>query len=252
MIKKIKLFCKNVLQSIPLGKDILNSYRKFNDYQAKKNYHKNLFTWYYSSNYWGSSESFSGPGSTLNDTEEFRKDLGEFLESRKVRFWLDAPCGDFNWAKYVKRPKGLKYIGGDIVDSIIATNNHKYSNKFTLFKQIDITRDKLPAADIWLCRDCLLHFSYDFIFKTILTFIKSNVSYWLVSTYPSCEINCDIEIGDARPVNLERAPFHFPAPIEYLRDGGPRVIGVWPRESLITALKENQDWKGWLSKNAFE
>ena len=75
---------------------------------------------------------------------------------------------------------------------------------------------------------------------------------WLVSTYPSCEHNTDIETGGYRGLNLERAPFSFPAPLEYLRDGSPRVIGVWSKESLTAALKENQTWHQWLIKNTIQ
>lgn len=249
-MKFIKLFFKKLIEILPLGVFFLKMYKEFNINRAKKFHHKNLFTSYYKTNYWGCAESFSGSGSTLLDTEVFRADLGEFLDRRNVRLWLDAPCGDYNWAKYVKRPKGLKYIGGEIVDTIVSLNNKKYSDKFTRFISLDITRDKLPKADIWLCRDCLLHFSYDYIFKSILTFLNSEIPLWLVSTYPSCERNRDIAIGDDREVNLERGPFSFPAPLEYLKDGGPRVIGVWSKESLTAALKENQEWQEWLLKNA--
>ena len=169
-MKIIKLFLKKLLERLPLGFFFLKIYKEFNLKRAKKFYHKNLFTNYYKTNFWGCAESFSGSGSTLHDTEIFRTDLGEFLVRRNVQRWLDAPCGDYNWAKYVKRPKGLKYIGGDIVDKIISINNKKYSDKYTRFISLDITRDKLPKADIWLCRDCLLHFSYDYIF------VKTNFS----------------------------------------------------------------------------
>ena len=249
-MKSIKGVSKKVIENMPLGPFFLKTYRQIRLNLESRNFEKNLFTHYYETNYWGCSESLSGSGSTLKDTEKLRGELSQFLERERLKVWLDAPCGDYNWVQHVKRPKGLKYIGGDIVDTIVSINSKKYSDKFTRFISLNITRDKLPLADVWLCRDCLLHFSFENIFKTIFAFLNSDIPLWLISTYPSCEVNTDISTGDHRPLNLEKAPFSFPPPREFLQDGHPRRIGVWSKESLTAALKENQEWQEWLRKNA--
>lgn len=249
-MKNIKKLLKNFILKLPLGNFFICKYNNNIKKIQNKKYHKKLFTRYYETNYWGSSESLSGPGSTLKATEVLRNELADFLKIKNVRTWLDAPCGDYNWVKYVKRPEGLKYIGGDIVDEIISLNKKLFSDNYTTFKLLDITSSKkMPQSDIWLCRDCFIHLSYEQIFKTILSFINSDIHFWLVSTDLSCELNSDIEIGGARALNLQIAPFYFPLPEIYLKDGVTRMIGVWSKESILMSLENNQAWQHFLISN---
>jgi hypothetical protein len=46
-------------------------------------------------------ESVSGEGSTLEQTRELINVLPELLRSLDIQSFLDAPCGDFNWMKFV-------------------------------------------------------------------------------------------------------------------------------------------------------
>jgi hypothetical protein len=58
----------------------------------------------------------------------------------------------------MKMPDGMEYMGGDIVEKLIQQNQSKYGDPHTRFITIDIVKDLLPQADLWLCRDCLFHF----------------------------------------------------------------------------------------------
>ena len=55
-------------------------------------------------NTWGSTESISGPGSTLGATATLRKGLAEAFRVLEVRSLVDAPCGDLNWMRHVQFP----------------------------------------------------------------------------------------------------------------------------------------------------
>ena len=196
-----------------------------------------LFTDYYTNNVWtgGGQETVSGSGSTLKYTEKLRANLPELFEKYKIQRVFDAPCGDYNWFRHIV--SNINYTGGDIVNDLIAKNNTQYANDKTKFIHFDILNDNPPGDyDLWICRDCLLHFSYRHIFEFIDNFKKSEIPYLLVSTYHECNENIDITTGAGRPLNLEIAPFFFPNAVEYIDDSmkgaRPRKLGLWFRENI--------------------
>ncbi len=182
---------------------------------------KDRFTYIYTSHYWPSKESVSGPGSEIENTKTIRKELTKLIHKYKIKSFLDIPCGDFNWIKNII-DKNVQYIGGDIVKELITQNNKKFSKSNVKFIEIDIIKDKLPSSDIILCRDCLIHFSNDNIKKFIKNFINSEIDYILVTSYESnksnLEENHEINDGDFRPLFLMKHPFNLPAPLAKIAD----------------------------------
>ncbi len=158
------------------------------------------------------------------------------INKYQLKTILDAPCGDYNWFRLVERGNHVKYIGGDIVEPLIEKNNECYSSDNTAFIVLDICNDKLPQADMWLCRDCLFHLSHEDIRKVIKNFLSSEVPYLLTSIHTKCTANKDIFTGNFRLLNLELPPFNFCQPILYIDDwieGFPeRKLGLWSKEML--------------------
>ena len=115
---------------------------------------KSVFTDYYFNNFWGNKESVSGAGSTLEYTENVRKEIPLLVERFKVRKFLDAPCGDYNWFQAVQRPAGMEYIGGDIVEELVRQNQVRFGDAGTRFISLDVIADALPQADMWMCGVC--------------------------------------------------------------------------------------------------
>ena len=105
-----------------------------------------------------SGESLSGDGSTLEATERLREALPDALRELNVSTFLDVPCGDWNWMSSVELPID-RYIGGDLLPSLVETNQSRFGDAEHEFRVIDLCRDDLPAADFLLCRDALVHFS---------------------------------------------------------------------------------------------
>ncbi len=204
---------------------------------------KSVFTDYYRNNFWGNRESVSGAGSTMEYTENIRRELPLLMERFHVRKFLDAPCGDYNWFQAVKRPDGLEYIGGDIVEELIRQNQVKYGDDRTSFISLDVINDALPAADLWMCRDCLFHFSYEDIFKTLANFLRSDIHYLFTSIHTDCTANADILTGGARQLNLELPPFNLCKAVLYIDDWIPgftvRRMGVWSRDMVAESLESN-------------
>jgi hypothetical protein len=211
---------------------------------------KSVFTDYYFNNFWGNKESVSGAGSTLEYTENVRKEIPLLVERFKVRKFLDAPCGDYNWFQAVQRPAGMEYIGGDIVEELVRQNQVRFGDAGTRFISLDVIADALPQADMWMCRDCLFHFSYTDIFKTLANFLRSDIEYIFTSIHTDCTANADIVTGGARQLNLELPPFNLCKPVLYIDDWIPgftvRRMGVWTREMVAESLASNPEMKKYL------
>ncbi|UYV37714.1 methyltransferase domain-containing protein [Rhodobacteraceae bacterium D3-12] len=165
----------------------------------------------YGKRLWKSTESASGRGSELDRTTNLRTKLPELIEKYDIKSIVDAPCGDFNWMRLVLEKVNVTYTGLDIVDDLIKDNNEKYRSDKVDFGRADICEDKLPACDLLIVRDCLIHLSY----RDIDAFLKNiqdvDYKYLLVSSYVGdSEIeNKDITTGDVRVVNLFKHPFNF-------------------------------------------
>ena len=200
---------------------------------------ESTFAPFYEENRWGDDESVSGPGSSLERTVKLRGELPILLQELGARTLLDAPCGDFNWMK--DTPLGVEqYLGADIIPDLIARNQQLYGNDQTQFLLLDLTRDKLPRADVILCRDCLIHFSYRHITAAIKNFKRSGSTYLLTNSYPMWRRNENIRTGNFRPLNLTLAPFNFPSPLKQIHEKLPeeearffgKILGVWKLSDL--------------------
>ncbi len=209
-------------------------------YRGKKNKSINeIFTEIFKRNEWNSSESISGIGSQIDQTEAIRNALPDLIKKFKVKIFLDVPCGDFNWMKLVNL-NVEKYIGGDIVDEIISNNNKLYVGNNKQFEVIDLTKEMLPESDILFCRDCLVHLSYNDIKKTISNIKKSKIKYLLTTNFTDTKRNIDIPTGAWRPINLQKKPFYFPKPIlviyeQYLQKNGKhsdKCVALWEIKEL--------------------
>ena len=246
IVRSMKQAIKWLLTRIPGGVRIrraLNYYRT----KWKLRHFKNieaLFTHYYRENVWGDNESVSGSGSTIKYTENIRKRVPVLLEQLDVRRILDAPCGDYNWFRLIPIKNNIHYMGGDIVEPLITRNQSLYGNENTEFFKLDITRNRLPQADLWICRDCLFHFSNEMIFRTLVNFLKSDIRYFLTSIYPECQFNTDIATGSFRFLNLQLPPFDFSKPLllidDWIEGCTVRQMGLWERETLSRTLFSNK------------
>lgn len=190
------------------------------------------FTKIYHQNMWGDTESPSGSMSSLEWSAPIRAKLPAFIEDLGVETFLDVPCGDFNWMKHVELPVE-RYIGADIVKPLIESNRHEFGRSNREFIYLDMMNEALPEADLIFCRECFIHFSNQDILKTIDNFKSSDAAYLLTTTHPELKKNIDIGTGFWRPVNLQAAPFNFPAPLKLLTENANsngilgKSMGLW-------------------------
>lgn len=182
-------------------------------------------------NLWNGPDSVSGAGASRSQTDSLQVELPLLLKALNVRVLLDLPCGDFGWMQNVDLPIET-YIGGDLVDALIADNRRRFGNEHHLFMNLDVTRDKLPKADLLFCRDCLVHLSFEDIFRALDNIRRSSIPYVLTTTFPECHRNEDITTGDWRLLNLEEPPFNLPAPRHLINEGCTEGEGMYRDKSL--------------------
>ncbi|MBI1181591.1 MAG: class I SAM-dependent methyltransferase [Alphaproteobacteria bacterium] len=196
-------------------------------------------------NLWGAAGSVSGLGSEYAATAAVREALPKILDRLRISSLLDAPCGDARWIMAA----GLTadYAGVDIVGSLIAANREfeRPGPPATRFLVADITRDALPAAELVLCRDCLVHLTFTNIGRVLANFRASGARWLLATTFPAWNENTDCEDGDWRALNMQRAPFRWPEPEILVDERCTEGDGGWSDKSLglwrIAALPDPDD-----------
>lgn len=192
---------------------------------------KRVFTEIYARNIW-ESDSKSGPGSELSQTQELIKELPKFFERFEIKSILDAPCGDFNWMQHIDL-KNMEYIGGDIVPAIIETNKNQFESHNIRFEVMDIIEDDLPNVDLIIVRDCFVHFSYRNISKALHNIRKAGIQYIATTSFINCPKNYDIPTGEWRLINLQLEPFNFPEPLYLIDEKCTEGDGRFSDKSLI-------------------
>jgi hypothetical protein len=230
-----------VLKHIPGVRAIFRFARQ---YRLKCSLPKKIFTEYYKKNTWKGGESRSGEGSSLKETETLRQALPALFNKYSIKTILDMPCGDYHWMPHLDYAFD-HYIGADIVDEMIVSNQVEFGNTTTDFRVIDCMHDPLPRADAIFCRDLLVHLSYLNIEQFLKNIKKSNIRYLLTTHFCKTDQNKDILTGKWRPINLTLAPFLFPKPKEILleksmeregRDLANKTMGLWEIKHLPSAL----------------
>ena len=185
----------------------------------------------YRANVWGDPESVSGPGSGVVRTAAFRDEIPPLLRDLRAVSLLDAGCGDFNWVKEIRLPLEW-YLGVEIVPELASRNRQAYGDRTRSFVHGNIARDKLQRADVILCRDCLVHFSFEDLWSALRNFKKSGSAYLLATTFVAHQTNLDVETGGWRPLNMERPPFGFPAPLRAIDEKCLHTGGIYADKRL--------------------
>jgi hypothetical protein len=199
-----------------------------------------VFERIFATNFWGSTERYSGLGSEKAFTQKYCRHLQRFIVSREITSLFDAPCGDLNWMHEVIAATHIRYIGGDIARSVVETARNRYP-AFEL-RVFDICKDSFPLVDVWHCRDCLFHLPFSDIRQALANFVSSEIPYALLTTHKGrLHYNLDVTRGGFRYLDLERAPINLRPAVAYLRDytlgvDFPRYVGLWPREEVARAL----------------
>lgn len=206
------------------------AYRKAYDLSLRMTSPEQVFTDIYRKNKWFGTDSVSGAGSDIVQTQRIMEAMPLLFHDLGVRSLLDVPCGDFFWMSKVDLD-GIDYLGGDIVADIVARNTAAHAKPGVRFERIDLIRDALPKADVILVRDCLVHLSYENILRALRNISSSGSTYLLTTTFPG-RTNIDIPTGRWRPLDLEVPPFSLPPPFKLVEEGCTEGDGAFREKSL--------------------
>jgi hypothetical protein len=235
---------KGVAMRIPGLRFVYRSLRSaYTAYRLRNTSTEEIFTDIYTHNRWGGTTSVSGPGSAIDQTAVIARALPVVFRELNVYSVLDIPCGDFQWMRTVNLD-GIQYIGADIVLALVDRNKEAHGRTGIEFRHLNLVADRLPKVDLILCRDCLVHLCYADVFRALANICHSGSVYLLTTTFTSRVYNRDIATGDFHPLNVQRPPFTFPAPLRLINeqctegDGAYRdkSLGLWRIADLEHAL----------------
>jgi hypothetical protein len=190
-----------------------------------------VFRHIHQTNLWNGPDSVSGAGASREQILVLESRLPALLRELSAEVMLDLPCGDFSWMRFLELPVP-HYIGADIVPELVSRHQAEFGNAQRSFQVLDLTSDPLPAADLLLCRDCLVHLSFTDIRRAFENVNKSGIEYLLTTTFPECDTNEDVVTGDWRLLNLRLPPFNFPPPLELINEGCTEGGGLYQDKSL--------------------
>jgi hypothetical protein len=205
----------------------------------------------------GGSESRSGPGSSLEETETIRNAIKKLVKEKDIRTVVDIPCGDFNWMKDIVY-SFEKYTGGDIVKQAII-DNKKYANDIISFIDFDLAgTEEIPEADLLIVRDVIGHLPLRYGMEALENILRSKCKYLLSTSwvnvnnkeYYKTHKNRDVHTGRFYPVCLQAAPFNLPEPELYIEesvivdgyeDGNRKALVLWDLQKINKKLKPIND-----------
>jgi len=191
------------------------------------------FTAIYKRGGWG-GESLSGPGSTMDGTAAIRDALPQLFTEFGIRSMIDAPCGDFHWMRYVALDR-VQYTGLDLVPKLIECTSQLYGNDKRRFAVCDLVVGPVPRADLFFCRDCLVHLALDEAVAAVRNIVAGGSQYVLCTTFPETTRNKEIVTGEWRSLNMQLPPFNFPPPLKLINENyiagngsyADKSIGLW-------------------------
>lgn len=212
---------------------------------------EHVFTNIYRNNSWNGIDSSSGTGSDFHQTRIIARTLPTLVSALRIETILDLPCGDFHWMSRVDL-SGVDYVGADIVRELIRKNRQQHGRAGVSFRRLNLLTDSLPFVDLILCRDCLVHLPFADVFVALINICRSGAEYLLTTTFPDRTENRDIEAGDWRPLNLQRAPFRLPSPLRVINEGctegggyfHDKSLGLWRVADIAALLMPRSDPSG--------
>jgi glycosyltransferase involved in cell wall biosynthesis/SAM-dependent methyltransferase len=164
----------------------------------------------YDAKHWGQG---SGVGSMLEHTIEYRDFLKDFMQNNGIRSVIDLGCGDWKFSRYIDWTD-VTYVGIDVVPSVVLKNQQEFGNNDNIsFRRFD-SLEKLPPADLLICKDVLQHLPNDTV-KAYLATFRNKYKFALITNdeEPADLQNIDIAAGGWRTLRLDREPFREPGAV---------------------------------------
>ena len=153
------------------------------------------------------------------------------LERLDARVLLDAPCGDMNWVGEVADSVD-EYIGVDIVRELIRKKRCSAQPLEAPLPSRRLDQGPTSQGRCILCRDALVHFADDDVWSALRNLKRSGSRFLLTTTFIDRAKNTPIPTGSWRPLNLQRAPFCFEAPLSLIDEHCLHTNGIYRDKRL--------------------
>lgn len=219
--------------------------------RAQKIPRREIFQNIYKNDTWGyiryesaHTDFYSGPGSYANElVNPYVSLVKDFISEKKIKTIVDLGCGDFNVGSRIA-PLVANYTGCDIVPELIERNKKRYGNDRCSFVCLDIVDDDLPAADLCLIREVLMHLSNKEVMQ-VLPKLRQYEFVLITETIRCNEegLNKEIPHGSYRGVSLDYPPFNMSC-TEVLRLEHPHQENSVVVSSLLNNSRESLSDKG--------
>ncbi len=172
---------------------------------------RDIFRAIYASDHW---KGGSGEGSDVAATEPYRQVLEALVSGTDIEYVVDAGCGDWQFSRLVDW-SGKRYLGVDVVPEVVAENRRAFATQDVTFVEGDIRAQRLPKADLLVCKDVLQHWDLEsvaaFLTRNLPRYRYALITNDLTSVHIAPEmLNTEIPIGHWRTLDLERPPFGVP------------------------------------------
>lgn len=192
-----------------------------------------VFSKIYEKHAWGNG---SGPGSAQENTKSYRTVLQYFFNQSHINTIVDLGCGDWQIMSLLTIPYNKKYIGLDVVQSLIDAHQQKHLKSNVSFKLIQGLED-VPFGDLLIVKDVAQHWPNVQIDEFIETVLPKFKYALITNCFQACaqwpgfqEIyNQDIQLGGYRPIDLTDAPFNLKNAELYIKyaGGGDKRTYLW-------------------------
>lgn len=191
-----------------------------------------VFSQIYDRNSWGRG---SGPGSSPENTKSYRIVLQHHINDKSnIQSIVDLGCGDWQIMSLIQIPENKKYLGLDVVPSVIERNKAEYRKENVDFQLIQ-DLSEIPSGDLLIVKDVIQHWPNEQIHEFVKT-VLPKFKYALITNCFQAHwgnlqglYNQDIQIGDYRPIDLTDAPFNLGNMELYLeyKGGGDKRTYLW-------------------------
>jgi 2-polyprenyl-3-methyl-5-hydroxy-6-metoxy-1,4-benzoquinol methylase len=151
----------------------------------------------------------SGAGSKLENVKEYVDILQKYIDKPEIKTVLDLGCGDWQFSKFLDL-SSVSYLGVDVVESVIESNNTSYSASNIKFISRDITTYEIPKVDLIICKDVLQHLCNKDVVTILVKIITSSKFSLITNDFnPENTENKDIDNGDYRCLDFTLSPFYL-------------------------------------------
>ena len=179
--------------------------------------HLETFTTVYRKQIWGNG---SGSGSSAKYNRKYIEFLERFIATNKIANVIDFGCGDWQFSKEVDW-SGVKYVGVDVVESVIDENIERYAKDNISFvcdgiqDVREVNKYLGKERQLVLLKDVLQHWSDDELLPWLESFINLEFDYaivtngykhWRCPKRNGSKRNIDNEYSYA-PLDLLQEPF---------------------------------------------